>query len=183
MSGRLNGRVKAGTSKAAATARRLSFAHAYIANGRNGTRAAVEAGYSRKGADVAAARLLGDVRVSTQIAELTAELSQATRLTAERVLAEIGRLAFADARKLFRPDGTLKSPAEWDDDIAAAVASVEIVESEGEDGASVTCTKRVKFWDKGAALEKAMRHLGLFERDNVQRGESLQISINPVGSP
>lgn len=178
MTGRLNRRVKAGTSKAAATERRLSFAHAYIANGRNGTQAAIAAGYTRKGADVAASRLLGDAKVSTLVAELTAELSQATRLTCENVLREVARLSYADARNLFWPDGSLKSPDEWDADTAAAVASFEV-----ETSADGVTTTKVKLWDKNAALEKAMRHLGLFEQGKSQRRPELNLQIAMVGPP
>ena len=165
-------RAKPGTSKAAAAARRLSFAHAYIANGRNGTQAAITAGFSQKGAHVTAARLLEDIRVSALIAELTAELSQATRLTAERVLTEVGRLAFSDIRKLYREDGSMKPPTEWDADTAATVATFEVQTS-----ANGVTTRKVKMWDKVSALEKAMRHLGLFERDSTQRAENLSIQI------
>jgi hypothetical protein len=39
---------------------------------------------------------------------------------------------------------------------------------------------RVKFWDKNAAIDKAMKHLGAYERDNAQRSESLELEIVPV---
>ena len=37
------------------------------------------------------------------------------------------------------------------------------------------------FWPKTEALTQVMRHLGLFERDNSQRGPNLAIQINLVG--
>jgi hypothetical protein len=39
-----------------------------------------------------------------------------------------------------------------------------------------TVTKKIKLWDKNAALDKAARHLGLYPRDNAQlmRPVSLQ---------
>lgn len=173
-------RVKAGTSKAAAEDRRLAFAHAYIANGRNGTQAAITAGFSPKGADVVAARLLGDVRVSGLVAQLTAEHGRMTGLTTERVLREVERLAFSDTRKLYRDDGSMKDPSEWDDDTAAAVGGVEVVEEwqgKGDERELVGHTKKVKIWDKGAALDKAMKHLGLYERDNAQRSDNLALQV------
>ena len=42
---------------------------------------------------------------------------------------------------------------------------------------------RIRFWDKNAALEKAMRHHGLYDRDNQQRRENLAIQVNLVGPP
>ena len=32
-------------------------------------------------------------------------------------------------------------------------------------------------WDKNRALEMAMKHLGLFERNNAQQRENLQIQV------
>ncbi len=39
-----------------------------------------------------------------------------------------------------------------------------------------------KWSDKVACLDKAMRHLGMFERDNAQQAESISIKIVAVGS-
>lgn len=176
-------RVKAGTSKSAAAERRIAFANAYIANGRNGTQAAITAGYSAKTATVTGSQLLTDPNVRAIIDAMTAEHSAASGLTAENVLREIRRLSFSDTRKLYRPDGSLKSPDEWDDDTAAAVGSVEVIEEyegRGEDRELVGHTKKVKVWDKNAALEKAAKHLGLYEKDNKQRGESLKLKVELV---
>jgi phage terminase small subunit len=44
------------------------------------------------------------------------------------------------------------------------------------DGAVVGQVKKVKLWDKNSALEKAMKHLGLFEKDNSQ-DKGMKITI------
>jgi hypothetical protein len=33
--------------------------------------------------------------------------------------------------------------------------------------------KKVRFWDKNSAIEKLMKHLGSFEKDNLQRAGAL----------
>jgi hypothetical protein len=79
-----------------------------------------------------------------------------------------------------RAPGCMKDPREWDDATAAAVASIEIVEEfsgTGADRKLVGHTKKVKLWDKNAALEKALKHLGLYERDNTQRSENLSLQV------
>jgi phage terminase small subunit len=48
--------------------------------------------------------------------------------TAKRVLREIANVAFLDPRRIFAEDGSLLSPHEWPDDIAAAVSSIDVVE-------------------------------------------------------
>ena len=42
---------------------------------------------------------------------------------------------------------------------------------------------RIRLWDKNAALEKAMKHLGLYNRDNTQRSENLSLQVVLVGAP
>lgn len=173
-------RVKAGTSKAAAAERRKAFAREYIRNGRNGTQAAIAAGFAPKSADVTAAQLLGDPRVRSLIDEITASAAQISGLSLERTLQEVARLAYADPRRMFRPDGTLIPVHEMDDDVAATVASFEheTKVTNDEDGiGTIARVAKLKTWDKNAALEKAMKHLGLYERDNAQRGENLAVTV------
>jgi hypothetical protein len=88
-----------------------------------------------------------------------------------------------DVRRLYRPDGSLKPLAELDDDTRAGIANFEVDEIR-VDGAVVRRTTKIKFWDKNAALEIAMRHFGLYERDNTQRAENLQqIQVVLVDAP
>lgn len=173
-------RVKAGTSKSAALARRKAFAKAYLANGRNATEAALAVGFSPRSAHVRGLELVKDRVTSALIEEAHAELSKITGLDMERTLREVARVSYSDTRKLYREDGTLKPPAEWDDDSAAAVAGVETLEEfdgRGEERKLIGYTKKLKIWDKNAALEKAMKFHGLYEKDNAQRAESLSLEV------
>lgn len=176
-------RVKAGTSKSAAIDRHKAFVAAYLTNGRNGTQAAISAGYSTKGASVCATRLLADPRISAQVAVAVEKANAITGLTVERTLQEVGRLAFFDPRKLFR-DGAMIPVHELDDDTAAAIASLEhdnITSGEGESLKTVGITRKLKLHSKTAALEMAMRHLGQYEKDNAQRGPDLALQVVMMG--
>lgn len=178
--------IKAGTSKAAVASRRGAFLDAYMANGHNATQAAIKAGYSARSAASQGQRLLKDVEVSGELADAAREVSEAVGLATQVTLQEVKRLSESDIRKLYRPDGTMKDPREWDDATAAAVASIEIVEEfsgTGADRKLVGHTKKVKLWDKNAALEKALKHLGLYERDNTQRSENLSLQVVLVEAP
>ena len=84
----------------------------------------------------------------------------------------------------FREDGTLIPICEMDDDTAATIASIEheteIDRSTDDDGdGKVTNTRiaKLKVWDKNAALEKAMKHLGLYREDNAQKATPVTINI------
>jgi phage terminase small subunit len=168
-------RVKAGNGQAAAAARRGVFVQAYIANGHNATQAAITAGFSAKTAYSQGQRLLKHVEISGQLAEMAREAGNAAGLTVERVLEEVRRLSFSDPRKLFRKDGTPIPITELDDETAATIAAIEV----DEDGR----TTRVRMWDKNQALEKALKYLGLYERENTQRSENLSLQVLLVGAP
>lgn len=167
--------VKAGTSKQAAADRKAKFIESYITNGGNATEAAKAAGFSPKTARSQGARLLTDVDTIAAVAARRSALVEKFELTTERTLQEIARLAYFDPRKMYRPDGTLKGIHELDSDTAAAIAGMEVDEiTAGENVIGVT--KKFKHWDKNAALEKAMKHLGQYEADNRQRNPLQEMS-------
>lgn len=167
-------RAKAGTSKAAAARRRRLFVDAYIANGHNGTQAAIAAGYSPRGADVAAVRLLGDDRISGEIAAAARSVGEAVRLDAERVLQEHLWLAHSDMGD-FLDDNDAPLPIKrLPRHVRAAIQSIDL---DGETG-KVT---KIRLWDKGAALDRLNKHLGLYERDNSQRQPNLSLQVLLVG--
>lgn len=175
-------RVKAGNGQAAAAARRKVFVQAYIANGHNATQAAVTAGYSAKTAYSQGQRLLKHVEISGQLADVAEKVGEIAGLTAERTLRESARICYSDPRRMCHADGSLKQIAEMDDDTRAAIASFEIDERK-VDGVVISRTIKIKLWDKNRALEMAMRHLGLYNRDNTQRSENLSLQVLLVGAP
>jgi phage terminase small subunit len=137
----------------------------------NATAAYGRAGYKGKGstATVNASRMLANANISAEIAKKMQKREERTEITQDRVLRELARVAFFDIRKLYAGDGSLKRPADLDDDTAAALSGIDVVEMAG--GAAVggaaavahipMYTKKVRAFDKGVALTLAMRHLGM----------------------
>lgn len=132
-----------------------------------------------KTAKAAASRLLTNVNVQqllrpVKIAAETvrAEQVRSIEISRERIRTEMARLAFVSPKAFFRPDGSLKSVLELDDDTAAALAQIEVeeefevlgptedLEPQPHGGAlkrtrgPVACvrTTKVKLWDKRQAL-------------------------------
>ncbi len=168
-------RVKAGTSKKSAEEKRKAFVEAYLSNGQNATQAAVSAGFSARSAGVSGAKLLKDVRISSVLANRQAEIAKVTELNTERLVTEISRIAFSDARNIYHPDGRIKALHELDDATAAAVASYEV----DEKGAI-----KYKFWDKNSAQERAAKIIGAFDEHNRQKAPVVNVSriqLVPLG--
>lgn len=137
-------------------------------------RSAVAAGYSERRAKQAGHELLKRERVQELLRVRRADLQRRTEVTQERVIEELRRIAFADIRDLFV----------WSEERAAYIPSTNLTEEQAaaiqaveaettyftrEDG---TEEKRVRLklrtWSKPDALEKIMRHLGMYvERHEV----------------
>ena len=144
----------------------------------NATQAAIRAGYSERTAQEQGSRLLSNAMVAAAVVKAMEAREQRSHITQDRVLRELARIAFFDIRRLYREDGSLKAPHELDDDCAAVLSSVEVVEEFDDAPAEsmeeqphggalkrrrtlVGYTKKVKVWDKPASLTLAMRHLGM----------------------
>lgn len=142
------------------TPKQAAFVDEYLVD-MNATQAAIRAGYSAKTAGWIGNQLIVKTHISKAITDRMAERSQRTEITQDRVLLELSRLAFLDIRKAFDATGNLKEVCELDDNTAAAISGIEVLETVGESGLT-TRLKKIKFSDKRASLDLAGRHLGMW---------------------
>lgn len=147
----------------------------------NGTQAAIRAGYSSKTANEQAAGLLAKLSIQKLLAERKAARVQRTEITQDRVLQELARLAFLDIRKAFNEDGSLKPIQDLDDETAAAIAGIDVVEMAGAAGIGgdgiehiPLQTKKIKLAEKKGALELLMRHMGMLNDKLKLQGDPEQ---------
>lgn len=120
-----------------------------------------------------ASRLLAKDNISRAIGEEARKTTAKLELTRERVLLETARLAFFDPRKMLHADGRPKALHELDDDTAAAIAGLDIVEERDGDGLVIGHVKKYKVAEKNASLERAAKILALFKEDNEQKAVPL----------
>lgn len=137
-------------------------------------------GCSESAAGNAGPRLLRTAQIQSEIARIEqqalAKVQRDTGITLERTLREVARLAFFDARKLFNESGRPLSIIDLDDDTAAAVAGLDVLEEFEGSGADRVLIGHVKKWkiaDKKGALDMLMKHLGAYIEDNKQRQTGL----------
>ena len=142
----------------------------------NGTKAAIRAGYSPRGADVQAVRLLGNASVASAVARAEAERSARTGITADRVLEELARLAFSDMGDFAEwggADVVLKQSSEVD-----TRCVLEVKETPMKSGGKAL---GIKLHDKAAALKLAGQHVGLFtERHEVTGKDGGPVEVKDV---
>lgn len=124
-----------------------------------------------------ASRLLKKKKVAAAVQKGIAALRRRTKVSAERVIRELSRLAFFDigeAYDLSSDDWVPLSPRAMPYDTRRAIVGVKIrrrrlaSKATGEDGKPLDEIYEVesveyKFADKLAALDKLMRHLGLYK--------------------
>lgn len=172
-------RVKAGTSKQSATARKAVFVEAYIANGGNATEAAKTAGYSVKSAASQGQRLSKDVEIASQIATRAKAVANKYELTAELAARSIVQELSFDPAKLYDEDGNLKKITDLDEDTRMALTAIEF-EQIGSVDAPVL-VRKVKWATRASARDALMKHLGMFEADNAQQPAPASVRIEVVG--
>lgn len=146
----------------------------------NATQAAIRAGYSAKTAGAMGSENLTKPEIAAAIAEKQAAIAAKSGITAERIVAELAKLGFANMADYMRTgrdgDPTLNF-ADLTRDQAAALQEVTVddfVDGRGEDARDV---RRVKFKlaDKRAALVDLGKHLGMFtERQSVSGAISIR---------
>ncbi|HEX6842919.1 MAG TPA: terminase small subunit [Stellaceae bacterium] len=140
------------------TPRQQRFVEEYLVDP-NGHQAALRAGYAPRGARQTVTHLLKHPEIAQAIRRGMDARSQRMRLDADRVLAELARIAFADIGNLadWGPDGvTLKPKRELSADDRAAVA--EVAAGSGKHGAG----PRLRLHSKPRALDAIARHFGLY---------------------
>ena len=161
------------------TEKQKKFINEYLID-LNGTQAAIRAGYSGKTANRIAAENLAHPVIQKVLSQRIRDREKRTEITQDRVLQEFARLGFFDPRKLFNADGSPKDITDLDDDTAAAVAGLEVMEvyeGRGDDRAFVGYVKKYKLADKKGALDSLAKHLGMF----IERHEHTGRDGGPIG--
>lgn len=153
-----------------------AFVSEYIVD-RNATAAAKRAGYSPKTAKEQGYRLLTNVHVQEAIEAGIQAQEKRTGITADRVLQELGRVAFFNLAQCYDEKGLLIRPDKLPEDVARAIAQIETDEifvGTGDDRTLEGLSKKLKPCDKVKALELLGKHFKLFvEKVEVDFGESL----------
>ncbi len=146
-----------------------AFVREYLVHG-NASKAAVNAGYSRRSSRELGRRLLANPEVAAAIEQGRRALTKKAEVTAESVIEEYVKLAFADMATYvtWGPEGVrLKASPELPPGASAGVMEVsEITTKEGG-------TVRFKLHDKKGALDSLAKYFGIA----IERRENLNWNV------
>lgn len=160
------------------TAKQARFVEEYLID-LNATQAAIRTGYSAKTAEVQGCRLLSIAKINAAVVKAMDKRTQRTEVTQDMVIAELAKIGFSDLRNVLTNSGQLIDPQDWDDKTAGAISSIEVVArlgGNGDDNEPIDYTHKIKTWDKGSALEKLGKHLGMFV-DKTEANDKLTITL------
>ncbi len=146
------------------------FAHEYLLD-RNGTRAAIRAGYAEGSAKQQGSELLTypDVRaiVDAGLARLEQVAIEAAELTVADVVRELRGILMADPLDMLGEDGSINPLSKWPQPLRRALSGFDLDKRTNQDG-TVIVTKKPRFWSKTESAKQLLMHLGGFERHNEQ---------------
>ena len=137
----------------------------------NATAAAIRAGYSAKNADKIAYNLMQNPRIKDALDIARAKLSRRVGISQERVVNEYAKIAFADIKDFvdFRTEKTFVGQDDDGNPVFDYKQIVDVKPSSEVDGTLISevsiardGTLKFKLHDKGAALDKLGKHLGMF---------------------
>lgn len=115
-----------------------------------------------------------------------AEIRRSSRVTIDHLIEELAFLGFTRAADFFNAHGGLLDPKEWTDLMSAQVASIEVdelFEGTGQERTMVGFTKKLKFWNKPAALDQLARILGAYKADREQGAPRVGFIVVPAKTP
>ena len=138
----------------------------------NATQSAIRAGYSEKTAGSIGNNLLKKVEIQNEINDINNKRSAKTGITSERVLTELGKIAFSDLKEYlsFDENGVqFKDSEEVDGTLISEVSSQETVTRRGSGDSkeeTIRVNLKMKLHDKMKALELLGKHLNIFNEAN-----------------
>lgn len=142
----------------------------------NAEAAAIRAGFTPATARTAAAWIHPEhpkkKEVRAEIDRLIAARAKRTEVTADRVIKELAKIAFANIVDVVDKNGEFLTDADRDDTAAVASVKVKVADDWVE--------KEVKLCDKGFALKLLGTHLGIFT-EKIQLDGPLPVIIDDIG--
>lgn len=148
----------------------------------NATQAATRAGYSKKTAGKIGSENLLKPEIQQELAGAIEKTFKGVGLEADRVIAEIMKMAFFNAKDLYDEDGNLKNIHDMPDEVTCCIAGIEVDTAKimrDADGnpEEIHQLKKVKLWNKDRALETLCKYLGiLVERREVKTDTTIRIT-------
>lgn len=141
----------------------------------NSTQAAIRAGYSKSSAKSTGYKLMRQAGIKARVQQLQQQISDKLQINAEKVIQELGYVAFARLNDFVGDDMKLKNFGTLPPEKFAALESFTLTETNWPGGSKTTAS--VKLQDKLQALGKLAQHLGILDKDKMDVNDKIQVII------
>ncbi len=138
----------------------------------NATQAAIRAGYSKKTAQEISAQNLSKLIIQEYLSELKAKRAEKIEITQDEVLRELKNFAYADITDIMNL--SFAEIKQLPIELRRMISSYKKTETSGDGWEKISY--EIKFVDKMKAIEMINRHIGLYEKDNVQSRDNIIIN-------
>jgi phage terminase small subunit len=164
------------------TPKQARFCEEYLID-LNATQAAIRAGYSSESAGSIGSENLTKPEIRARIDAAMAERSKRTGINADRVLRELGRIAFVNPKDVLDLSTAEVLPDASEDDLAV-ISGVRVkyvphktFNDDGETVIEEAIERETRLADKLKALELCGKHLGMFN-DKADLNIPIQVTVN-----
>lgn len=151
--------------------RQQVFVREYIANGGNATAAHIAAGYKSTTPKTCGCETRKIPAVAKEIDRIMRKNLKKLDVNAEKTIQAMANVAFLDPRKAFKADGSIVPIHELPDEVAGAISSISVRQTETGN------VYEYKFNDRCKAHDSLARHFGLYKPEEVKHDHRVTISI------
>lgn len=135
----------------------------------NATQAAIRAGYSEHTAPTIGCENLIKPNIQSYIQVLQKGIRERNQVTIDECVQSLARIMRCDIIDFYNDNGTLKDLKDIPESSRAVIEEITNYEEKTKKGKVLGISKKLKTYNKLNAIEKLMRYLGGYEKDNNQK--------------
>lgn len=171
--------TKTATGAVELTPRQSRFVDEYLLEP-NATQAAIKAGYSKKGANAAGARLLANVSIQQAIAARQQDRAQRTQVDADYVLHRLHAIDQLDIIDILDDAGNVRPVREWPKAWRQSITAADLQEM--QQGDVMTVVRKIKWPDKLKTLELIGKHVNVkaFEAEKETAADDMAAALTKL---
>lgn len=116
--------------------------------------------------------LFDNINITSRIERLRIDIEERNKITIDELVKDLSNMVRFDPAEMYDENGALKSIHDMPKPVRQMISSMDIDElfdGKGRDSQRIGFTKKVRLINKLDAIEKLMKHLGGYEKDNKQK--------------
>lgn len=143
----------------------------------NAPQAMLRAGFSEESLASNSARMIDRPEVKAELKRISDLMSEKTLLKVQRVLEELMIIGFSNIQDFLEEGNVIKDLTELPRTTTAIVESVQRTETTNIMTGQKKVETKLKLYSKLDALDKIMKHLGMYELDNTQKKPIINVNV------